>query len=65
MEAGKHRYWSLATHMREGAKDLLGLCGDVDFIADLGMERTFTVKCDPIGYDEYLVMDDCDTTITL
>ena len=65
-EMKKHRYWSLATHMREGAKDLLGLCGDVDFVADLGMERTFTVKCAPPSIEpEYLVMDDCDTTITI
>lgn len=64
-EMRKHRYWSLATHMREAAKDLLSLCGDVDFVVNLGMESTFTVKCDHIGYDEYFVMDDCDTTITL
>lgn len=65
-EMAKHRYWSLATHMREAAKDLLGLCGDVDFIADLGMEMVFTVKCDTNPKEpEYFVVDGCDTTITL
>lgn len=65
-EMAKHRYWSLATHMREAAKDLLGLCGDVDFIADLGMETVFTVKCDPPAVEpEYFVVGGCDTTITL
>lgn len=65
-EMKKHRYWSLATHMREAAKDLLGLCGDVDFVADLGMERTFTVKCAPPSIEpEYFVMDDCGLVITI
>ena len=65
-EMAKHRYWSLATHMREAAKDLLGLCGDVDFIADLGMETVFTVKCDTAPCEpEYFVVGGCDTMITL
>ena len=65
-ESKKHKYTSIATQQREVAKELLGTCGDVDFIVNLEQEIVLTVKCDTNPREpEYFVINNYDMTITI